>query len=63
MGEMFSENGYREMIEECRNFKSRCIKPDEREVYLQLVYEKENIKFYGNPDFPYIVMWKVRLYI
>ena len=43
MGEMFSENDYREMIEECRNFKSRCIKPDEREVYLQLVYEKENI--------------------
>ena len=32
-------------------------------IAYNVYYEKENIKFYGNPDFPYIVMWEVRLYI
>ena len=46
-GEMFSEDDYNEIVKECRKFKRWSIDPDEKEVYLQLVHEKEIINGVG----------------
>lgn len=43
MGEIFSENDYIEIVEGCRHFKRGYINADEKEVYLQLIYEKNSI--------------------
>lgn len=41
MGELFPENQYKEIVNECKSFKEKYCDPDEKDVYVQLVNESD----------------------